>query len=598
MKRSVPLKFLLACFLFGLLAQTSAATSETSEKVLRYVFPESETGFDPAVSYDWYSAQVIQSIFESLYTFDYLARPVRLVPQTAQALPVITNQGKTYTIALKKGIYFSADPAFGGKPRELTATDYAYSFKRLLDPRIKSPHAWLFEEKIVGLDELARDAKASGRFEYDRQIAGLEIVDRYTLRIHLKHADFNFGQILAHFPSGAVAREVVERYRNNLGRADANPVGTGPYRLAQWRRGSRIVLDANPVYRGFTWNFQLGSDPEDRRIVAQMSGKRMPQIKRIEINVIAEDQARWLSFQNDEVDLFQLYGPLTERALKGGKLVPELVQKGVQLSRIADPELGYYYWNMRDPIVGGLSKDKIALRRAIAMAYDVKEEIRQVWNGEATPLAFPVPPGVVGHDGDYQSMIRFDPAAANLLLDRFSYKKGRDGWRTMPDGRPLQIRYSAPTTSLGRLQAELWKKAFDSIGIRMTADFRPPAELLTATKQCQLQMRTALWSADYPDGDNFMQIFYGPNIGKSNNGCSRIPEYDALYARTRNMMEGPERKALYRKMARILEVNTVQFLGFARYNNMLAQARVIGYKKHPILAAEWMYCDIEQPQKE
>jgi oligopeptide transport system substrate-binding protein len=374
----------------------------------------------------------------------------------------------------------------------------------------------------------------------------------------------------------------------------ANPVGTGPYKLTEWVRGSKMVLTANPDYRGYTWDWQASTDPEDAEIVAKLKGKKMPQVGRVEIYVMVEDQSRWLAFQNDEVDLFQLEGPLAPQALKDGKLKPELLKKGVYLSRIIDPEISYYYWNMKDPLTGGLTKEKIALRRAIAMAHNVQEEIKIVWNGEAVALEYPIPPGVVGHDPDYKSTIQYDPKAANALLDKFGYKKGADGYRTLPDGKPLTIKYSARADSNGQAQSEFWKKTFDSIGVRMLGDRRPFPELLKAEKQCQLMTRTNPWIADYPDGDNFMQLFYGPNIGQNNNGCVAIPEYDKLYAESQKLKPGPERDALYHKMARIMEVYSAQRIGYARYRNMLAQSRVIGFKKHPILHAEWMHFDMEK----
>ncbi|HJW57680.1 MAG TPA: ABC transporter substrate-binding protein [Burkholderiaceae bacterium] len=588
-------RVLVAGLLFGASLQTSfAGSSADPDKVLRYVFVAPETGFDPAITRDLYSAHVVQSVFETLFTYDYLARPVKLRPLTAEALPEMSADGKTYTIRLKKGIYFMPDPAFNGKRRELTMADYVYSYKRLMDPRLNSPHSWLLEGKVEGLDELVQQAKKTGRFNYDAKVPGLELLDRYTLRIHLNQSDFNLGMILAHEPTSAVAREVVEKYQDAQGQVMANPVGTGPYRLTEWVRGAHMVLEANPDFRGSTWDFEPSSDPEDQQIIARLKGKKMPQIGRIEIFVMVEDQSRWLAFQNDEIDLFQLEGPLAPQALQDGKLKPELAKKGVQLSRIVDPEISYYYWNMTNPVLGGLSKEKIALRRAIAMAHNVKEEIKIVWNGEAVSLEYPIPPGIVGYDPDYKSSIQYEPAVANALLDKFGYKKGPDGWRTLPDGKPLQIIYSARADSNGQQQAEMWKKTFNSIGIRMEGDRRPFPDLLKAEKQCQLQSRTAPWIADYPDGDNFMQLFYGPNIGQNNNGCVKIPEYDALYAQTQKMPAGPERNLLYHKMARILEVYSPSRIGYARYRNMLAQPRVIGFKKHPILHCEWMYFDIEK----
>jgi ABC-type transport system substrate-binding protein len=574
----------------ALLASAPVGAADPS-KVIRHVFPVAETGFDPAGVQDLYSATIEQMLFETLLTYDYLARPSKLVPLTAEALPEITDNGRTYTVRVKKGIFFIDDPAFKGRKRELTAADYAYSLKRLIDPKLRSPWAWLVEGKIVGLDELAEAAKKTGRFDYDAKIEGLETPDRYTLRIRLKDTDYNLPYILAHEPTSAVAREVIEAYRDEAGRAMANPVGTGAYRLKQWVRSSKIVLDANLDFRGFTWDFK-SDDPEDQKLIAEMKGKKMPQVGRVEVSIIEEDQARLLAFQNNELDLMDLGGPLAPNVLDGGKLKPEFVKKGVKLSRIIDPAIVYVYWNLQDPVVGGLSKEKVALRRAMAMSYNVDDEIKVVRNGQAVEIQYPIPAGVVGHDPHYRSQVKYDPALANKLLDAFGYKKGPDGWRNLPDGKPFTIRYASRPDSLGRQLDELWKKALDGIGVRMEVQKDKFPELLKLERQCKLMMRTASWIADYPDADNFMQLLYGKNIGQNNNGCAKIPEYDRLYEQSIRMPDSPERDKLYHEMARIIETYAPWRLDTATYRNMLIQPRVLGYKKHPILHAEWQFIDI------
>src|SRR5689334_13045094 len=182
---------LAAVFCAALACVATPAPAADPAKVVRQVFPAAETGFDPAGVQDLYSATIEQAVFETLLTYDYLARPSKLVPLTAEALPDIADDGKTYTLHVRKGIYFIDDPAFKGKKRELTAADYAYSLKRLIDPKIRSPWAWLVEGKIVGLDEVAKAAKKSGKFDYDAKIAGLETPERYTLRIRLNDTDYN-----------------------------------------------------------------------------------------------------------------------------------------------------------------------------------------------------------------------------------------------------------------------------------------------------------------------------------------------------------------------------------------------------------------------
>ena len=571
----------------------AAPASAGEPKTLRYIIPAAETGFDPAVARDLYTGHITQAIFETLYTYDYLARPVQLAPLTAAALPQVSADGKTYTIRLKPGQYFTADPAFQGKRRELTMADYVYSWKRLFDPKLTSPHTWLLAGKVTGLDQLAAAARKAGAFDYDAPVAGLELVDRYTLRIHLTQTDFNLGMILAHEPTAAMAREVVQAYGDIKGAVHANPVGTGHFKLGKWVRGSRIVLEKNHDHLPETWNFQGNGTPDDARLIAQMKGKSIPQLDRIEVSVMVEDQSRWLSFQSGAADLFWLDGPLAPKALAGGKLRPELAARGVQLSRQIDPEITYYYWNMADPVVGGFSREKIALRRAIAMAHDVDEEISLVWNGQAQRLDYPIPPGVVGHDPAYRSMLGYDPALANKLLDRYGYKKGKDGWRTLPDGKPLVLRYTSRNEASGVLLAEVWRKTYNRLAIRMENERMIFSDLLAAEKLCKVQSRNYQWVADYPDGDNFMQLFYGPNVYQNNAGCLADPAIDKLYAAAQTMPAGAARAVLYRQMARRIEVLGAAKMAYARYRNMLAQPTVLGYKKHPILHQEWAYIDID-----
>jgi len=589
----------LACRALAILLAAAAAPALAApdmNKVIREVFPAAETGFDPAAVHDLYSGTIVQGIFETLYTYDYLARPSKLVPLTADAMPEVTDEGRTWTIRLKKGIRFADDPAFGGKPRELVAEDYVYSLKRLIDPKIRSPWAFLVEGKIVGLDALAAKAKASGRFDYDAKVPGLEAVDRYTIRIRLEATDYNLTYILAHEPSAAVAREVIAKYAEVDGRAQANPVGTGPYRLVRWVRSSKIVLEANPLYRGFTWNF-ASADPADAQLIREMKGKSMPAVGRVEVSIIEEDQARLLAFQNGEVDLMNMEGPLAPKVLDGATLRPEMKAKGVKLSRLIDPEISYTYWNMQDPVVGGLSKEKVALRRAMAMSYDVAEEIKVIRNGQAIEAKYPIPPGVVGHESAWKPGIVHDPAGANALLDRFGYKRGADGWRTLPDGKPLTVRLSSRPDTLGRQQDEIWKKSLDAIGVRMDVHKDKFPELLKAEKQCKLQMRVAAWIADYPDGDNFMQLLYGPNTFQSNNACAKMPEFDRLYEKSVKLPPGPERDALYRDMTKVMEAYAPWRLTVSRYRNMLAQPWVLGYRRHPILHAHWQYVDVDAAAK-
>ncbi|MGH8851440.1 MAG: ABC transporter substrate-binding protein, partial [Casimicrobiaceae bacterium] len=497
------------------LAPAPAGAAADPGKVLRLEFYVAETGFDPVKVQDYYSQTVCEAVFEPLMTYDYLARPARLKPRAAEAMPIVSDQARTYVFKIRKGIYFAPDPVFKGKPRELTAEDYAYTIKRFRDPANKSPYESFLGE-VVGLDEVKKDAERTGKFDYDRKVEGLQVLDRYTLQVKLKQTDYNFAHILALPNTGAVAREVIEAYADDT---NAHPVGTGPYMLKEWKRSNKIVLEANPVFRGFTWHFDPSGDPHDKELIAAMEGKQMPRIGRVEISIIEEQQAAWLAFQNDELDVLYLREQFSPIAVPDNQVSPELARKGVTLSRTTDPDINYTYINTTDPKFGGFGKDKIALRRAIFMAFDNAEYIRVIRKGQAMEEPYPIPPGVVGYDPTYRSIVPYDPDLSNRLLDYFGYKRGADGYRSWPDGKPLVWRYSSTPSSRDRELDELWQKSVERIGIRIHIDKNRFPEQLKHERACQLLSRTASWIADYPDGDDFMQLFYGPNSHDNNNAC-------------------------------------------------------------------------------
>jgi ABC-type transport system substrate-binding protein len=574
-----------------LLLPPAAIAAADPAKVLRIAFPTAETGFDPVRVSDLYSNTVNEAIFERLMTYDYLARPAKVVPMVAEAMPEVKDNGRVYVFKIRKGIRFTQDPAFKGQPRELIAEDFIYSYKRFLDPKNRSPWAFLLEGKIEGLDELAEAAKKSGKFDYDAKIPGMRAVDRYTLEFHLKSTDYIFPYVVAHVPFGAVAREVIEAYSDD---AQAHPVGTGPYVLKQWSRATKIVLEANPDYRGFTWDFAVAEPAWDDALVKVMRGKKMPQIGRVEISIIEEEQSRWLAFNQKELDILNLPAAFRPEVFDAdNRIKPKWTEQGVGLFRAIDPDIAYTFFNFRDPLVGGFSKEKIALRRAIIMGYNLQDEIRVVRKHQAVAAEMPIPAGVVGHDPSYRTINPYDPALANKLLDYFKYVRGKDDYRTLPDGKPLVVKQASGTTAIEREYNELWKKSMDAIGIRIEFQIGKFADLTKAAKACQLMMWGLGWTADYPDGDNFMQLLYGPNSGQSNNACYQSRDFDAFYEKSRQLPNSPERNFLFLEMTRQMEVDGAWSLHVSPERNQLIRPWVLGFKKHPILQAEWQYMDLE-----
>jgi ABC-type transport system substrate-binding protein len=569
-----------------------AAFAAAPQKVLRVAYLIAETNFDPAATSDLYSNNITEEIFEAPLTYDYLARPAKLKPQTLESMPEITDGGRTYTLKVRKGIYFGDDPAFDGKKRELTARDYEYALKRLMDPRVKSPNLWLIENRIAGVEALLARARKDGKFDYDEKIEGLELVDRYTLRVRLAKPDFNFLYILAMPNVGAQAREVVERYGAEIG---AHPVGTGAFRLAEWKRSSRIVLERNPNFRELYYEAEPpAEDAISQQLYSEVKGKRLPMVDRVEVSIIEEAQPRWLAFLNKELDWMNVPFDFMNMAVPGGKLAAPLAKRGVRYIPDVEANTTYLYFNMKDSTVGGYSPEKVALRRAISLAYDNEEEVFLIRNGNAIVAQSLIPPGVLGYDPKFNVGRIFDIAKAKALLDMFGYvDRDGDGWRDMPDGGPLVFEYATEPDAQSRLFLQLWKKGMDAIGVRMTIAVAKWPDNRKKSKLGKLQTWHLSWGADYPDGENFYQLLYGPNCGSSNDGCFQLNDFDLLYERAAALPPSPERTAIYQNMARLVAAYApFKLFSHRKYNYML-QPWLLGWRKHPFMQDGYRYVDID-----
>ncbi len=574
----------------------------TGKKVLRVAFRAAETGFDPQKIFDRYSVGICENLFETLVSYDYLARPVKLVPLAAETVPQPEEGGTRYTFRIKPGIHYVDDPAFKGGKRELVADDVAYAIKRFRDPALRSPYEWLFQDNILGLDALAERAKKEGKFDYDARVPGIEVHDRYLLSFKLKAPNYNFLYFMAMPNVVPVAREVIEAYDADT---MAHPVGTGPYRLTEWVRRAKIVLERNPNHRGYELDTRYADprDEWDRGAIEALAGKRLPLLDRIEIYPIEDEQPRYLAFLNKEHDILdETPFSFINQVLPNGKLSPQLAKEGVRAFREEQPEITYDVFNIDEKVngadnpVGGYGAERVALRRAMVLAHDRNQEIDIIRKGQAIAAQTPIPPGVVGYDPSFRSDAQDpDPPRAKALLDMFGYvDRDGDGWRELPDGRPLGLRYKY---SIGgqeaRQLAELWVKCMANVGIRMEATAVQFADLLNDKRVGNFQVSGSAWIADYPDAQNFLQLLYGPNTNQSNEARFKLAEYDRLYEQSLGFPDSPQRDHLYREMDRLIFAYAPWRLGVNRVFNHLVYPWVKGYKKHPILYTNYKYLDID-----
>jgi ABC-type transport system substrate-binding protein len=590
--------------LLVMLAAAAAAHAADASKTFRYAFLVAETGFDPQQTSDLYSANLIANMFDPPLAYDYLARPVKLIPNTLSEMPEVLEGGTLYRLKVKPGIHFSDDPAFKGRKRELTAHDYVYSIKRSFDPRLRSPNLYQLEGNIAGMDEVLAKARKANLMDYDTEVEGLRALDRYTFQVRLKQPNYNFLYYFAWCNlTCAVAREVAELYGDAIGE---HPVGTGPYRLAFWKRSSKMVFEVNPNYR--EERYEADPAPGDKRgqeALARNKGKRLPMVGRVEIYIIEEPQPRWLAFLNEEHDFIErLPHEFAHLALPNGTLASHLAKNGMYLERNPGVDVSYTYFAMKDAVVGGYSPEKVALRRAIVLGQDAGEEIRMRFKNQAMPAYTPVGPGVAGYDPDFRSTASdYDPVKAKALLDMYGYIDcDNDGWRDFPrqsgneECRALSVELAAAPDREFQTVVELWKKNMDAIGIRMSFKRAKWPDLLKESKAGRLQMWTVGWSATVPDADSFFVMLYGPNGGQANHSRFQVAEFDRLYEQAKRLPHGPERNAIYREMNRIFLVYSPWRLGAHRINNDLAQPWLVGYLRHPVMRGWWKYIDIDVPK--
>ncbi|MEO8345281.1 MAG: ABC transporter substrate-binding protein [Betaproteobacteria bacterium] len=564
-------------------------------KTLHVTFPVAETGFDPQATADAYSWAVLRAIVDPLYVYDYFARPVRLVPNTAAALPDVTDGGRTYTIKLKPGIFFAADPVFKGKRRELTAEDYVYSIKRIFDPKVRSYWVYVFENNLVGLDGVLANARKSGALDYESKIEGLLAIDRYTLQIRFQRPNYGFEWWFTTVPLSAVAREVVNAHQDSSNRVMENPVGTGPYRLKGWTRGQHIVLEANPDYRDVTFPAPgPGSAPADVAIAKGLIGRKLPLVGTIDISIIEEAQPRLLSFDSGKLDFMEVPASLSANVLSGAALKPGLARRGIVLHREIAPSISFFFFNLDNPLVGGYTPEKLALRRAISMGFDRDSNIKQVLNGQAIPANQPVAPPLYGHDPKYVAPYGSDPQAARTLLDKFGYKdRDGDGYRELPNGQPLTLVLGSTTDAAARISDELWKRNMDALGLKITFLKNKWPELNKMSEAGQLMMWGLRWSSNIPEGIDNYSYFYSRNIGTSNDARMRLPAFDAHYDKSRNLPHGPQRTAVFDQMNDLIFNYAPWILTDYPYQNWVVQPWVRGFKANPFVDHLWWYLDVD-----
>ncbi len=553
---------ILSLVLVSFLILTSCTKNrDLDTKVLNIAVTAEIKGMDPIYADDTYSGGEIARVYEGLFEYHYLKRPYTLIPNLADGMPEVSEDGLTYKIKVKKGVLFHDDAAFpGGKGRELEAKDFVYSIMRLADPKLQGLGWWVISGKLQGLDEWREKYASAESVDYNETIEGLQAIDKYTLQFKLKKPFPQFLYSLAMPFTYVVAKEVVEKY----GKEFLNhPVGTGPFILPEFKQSNKIVYTKNPKYREVLYPAEASEEYEKFLVDA---GKKLPLVEKIVVNIMKEEQPRWLSFSKGKLDYIGIPKDNFQSAITpNNDLVEDFAKRGVSLVKSTGLDLSYIAFNHDLDLF-----QNVKLRRAMSLAYNPKESNRLFYNNTSTVAQSIVPPGIAGHipglNNPYQGQ---DLEKAKKMLADAGYPNGQ--------GLP-EMTYDCPSNTTSRQMGEFFKNQMALIGIKVKVVTNPWPQLQAKINNRQVMVFGIGWGADYPDAENFLQLLYGPNKSPGANGSGYDnAEFNQLYKSASVMQDSPERTALYEKMNRIAMEQVPLIYGMHRQNFILFNGWVKNY---------------------
>ncbi len=525
---------------------------------------ERVASLDPAEASSVYAARATALVYETLLEYDYQARPYRLIPGLADALPRREAEGRRLRFRIRPEARFAPDPCFGrdaqGRPqgRPVTAADVVFSLKRLADAKLASPGYWLLDGRIRGLEAFRRQSATAAPTDYDLPVAGLQASDRQTLVIELTAPCPQFAWMLAMPYTAVVPREAAEFYGPRFGE---HPVGSGPYWLDHWRRNYAMAFRRNPDWHG--WRHEPPSD----------HGVTHP-FERLVFPVMDDPSTRWLAFLAGELDFQGEIGRdiWDSVVTPAGTLQPDLAARGIRMHSMPTLEVAYIGINMDDPLLG----TNRLLRQALNCAFDSRR-----WNayyqGRVQTADGPLPPGVAGRlNTPFE--FAFDLDKARRLLAAAGYPEGRDP----VTGRRLRLTLDlGRTTQETRESTELLAAFMARIGIDLQASYHHWPAFLRKVAQRQSQLFRIAWVGDYPDAENFLQLFYGPNASPGPNRCNFNHEpYNERFRRAMATSDLAARHELYADLQRIVRRECPWvFIHFPR-NYSLVHRHVEGFQPH------------------
>ena len=571
---------ILPCLLAGLLAFTACgpAPEQRGARILKISPGKKIASLDPALAADTSSQYMTAAFYDTPLQYSYTKRPYVLEPSMLETMPVLSPDRKTYRCTLRKDLLFQPAPCFPDRnSRRVTADDMIFSILRLADPRVRSTGYWLVRGRIKGIEqfrERAANVSQNDFSVYDSACSGLRKIDERTFEIELDQPDPRFLYALAMPYFSAVSKRAVRYYGAEF--AD-HPAGSGPFILTEWTKDYIIRLKRYDEYR--EEYFAQAADPADR-------SRRLPLLDGMDCYLVKQPLASWLMFLQGELDYCALDGENFDAVVnEHNQLSPALRKRQITLFAAPEFQINYIGFHFADPLLGG----NPALRQAISLAFD-KDLRARITNGRLRPVYGPLPPGTDGYEADFRGEFGVkNLTKAKALMAKAGYPDGIDP----ATGKPLEISFDqAGSDTFYRQTAELLAADLKQIGIILKPEFSNRSRFFQKLASGQAQLFRLSWTGDYPDAENFFQLFYGPNAGTCNRVFFSDAEFNRMYETIRLMPPSGERTKRYRAMSRkitslcpwIFESQPVAYL--------LTHCWMDNYRPHDFGFQRWKYLTV------
>ncbi len=605
--RSVPTVSLVAALVFSVAGCGDPGGREAGdEKVYRHSMDGAATSLDPVQASTAYADFLVTNVYDTLYRYKYLERPYALTPNLADEMPEVSDDGLTWTISLREGVRFVDDPAFDDdRGREVTAEDVVFSLLRHFDPEQLSQGSWLWKDRIEGLDEWAREAEsardAGEEPDYGARVEGLRALDDHTLQIRLTRPYPQLPYTLARGFSGVVPPEALDHHgRSGLQR---HAVGSGPFRLVSFTT-QRAVMEANEEFRHDP--VDLAYEGYDESLhgdlgLEAIDGRSPPFIDRLEVDQVSESSARWNSFTaGNEIQYTALPIEQAERLVTSTDPV-ELAEDYDQTYHWrAYPEAGFVYtnFNLDNPEIGyheDPERDAAnhALRCAIRKAFDWQARNERFYFDLGQVYPGVIPPSMEDFNPDLDTTsVERDLEGARALLEEH-------GW----DAESLPVfEYSTVTGVTDRQMFEQFRDWMVELGfprekVRMQT-YPNFGDFNRAIRQGRAMAFMVGWTMDFPDAENTLQLYYGPNAAPGSNTANMAnDEYDRLYEESGVLEAGDERSEIYNRMNEILIDECANIASLSRTRIDLWHPEVIMQPDREILGGFFArFVDVRDPE--